>query len=178
VWRVAIASLTDLARINTLQDQVPTLDFWTDPRIGRHGVDIRVSSTKGAQEALAAYLSKFSLSYDVFIPDVQHAIEKQLLPPVVAAPHLNSLGDHQSLLSADADPTKTYFTKYHPISEINEYLDYLVKEYPHLAEKFSLGKTYEGRDQWGIKLRAPRNEVSSITKEKKEFVFFGGHHAR
>ncbi|KAJ3083244.1 nicotinamide n-methyltransferase, partial [Physocladia obscura] len=78
VWRVAIESETDLARINTLHEQVPTLDYWTDPRIGSHGVDIRVSAAKGAQEALAAYLEKFKISHVEIIPDVQEAIEDQL----------------------------------------------------------------------------------------------------
>ncbi|KAI9334732.1 hypothetical protein BDR26DRAFT_866669 [Obelidium mucronatum] len=178
VWRVAIASLTDLDRINTLQEQVPTLDFWTDPRIGRHGVDIRVAAAKGAQDSLAAFLNKFQLGYEVFIPDVQDAIDTQLYDN--SKPH--TIDKHQEPLILEnsesaADPTKTYFTKYHPIGEINEYLTYLSTTYPDIVELFSLGETFEGRKQWGVHIRAPGSRKLA-KKDKKEFVFFGGHHAR
>ncbi|KAJ3062854.1 corticosteroid- binding protein, partial [Podochytrium sp. JEL0797] len=175
VWRVAIASLTDLARISTLQEQVPTLDYWTDPRIGRHGVDIRVAGSQGAQESLAAYLDKFQLGYEVFIPDVQDAIDTQLSQGAPIPPDRSS--QHPLMETADfaADPTKAYFTKYHNIEETNEYLFYMSAAYPDRVELFSIGETYEGRKQWGVHIRAPG---SSIGGPKKEFVFWGGHHAR
>ncbi|KAJ3352706.1 Carboxypeptidase A4 [Entophlyctis luteolus] len=151
VWRVAIRSQTDLDRIFTLQEQVPTLDYWTDPRIDSHGVDIRVSSAKGAQDALSDYLNS------------------NRNPPVE-----NSHGQ-QSFLTDTADPIKSYFTKYHPTSEINSYLSYLATTYPDIVEMFSIGETYEGRNQWGVKIRSPKTHLGA---QKKEFVFFGGHHAR
>ncbi|KAJ3196896.1 hypothetical protein HDU82_001617 [Entophlyctis luteolus] len=151
VWRVAIRSQTDLDRIFTLQEQVPTLDYWTDPRIDSHGVDIRVSSAKGAQDALSDYLNS------------------NRNPPVE-----NSHGQ-QSFLTDTADPIKSYFTKYHTTSEINSYLSYLATTYPDIVEMFSIGETYEGRNQWGVKIRSPKTHLDA---QKKEFVFFGGHHAR
>ncbi|KAI8608893.1 hypothetical protein BC830DRAFT_907031 [Chytriomyces sp. MP71] len=154
---------------------VPSIDYWTEPRFGNAGIDIRVTGSKDAQAALLDYLRTAGLKHHVFIQDLQVAIDVQM-----GANHLANQDQEEHAEVLAVDPFKNYFTKYHTIAEINDYLIHLNKTYSDRVEMFSLGETYEGRTQWGLHIHAPKSEFSTtvIKKEKKEFFFFGGHHAR
>ncbi|TPX50565.1 hypothetical protein CcCBS67573_g10085 [Chytriomyces confervae] len=173
VWRVPIASQKDLDAILALRRQVPAIDFWTEPRIAKNGVDIRVSANRDVKATLAAYLQSAGLAHSVFIADLQVAIDEQISTPS----RLESAESDAQTQLALADPFKTYFTKYHTIAEINEFLIHLNKTHDSMTELFSLGETYEGRTQWGLHIHSPRSSVAS-KRDKKELFFFGGHHAR
>jgi len=51
-----------------LQNSIMSLDFWSDPSLDRR-VDIMVPPDQ--VETVEKYLKKFSMSYQVSIPDVQ-----------------------------------------------------------------------------------------------------------
>lgn len=65
---------------------------------------------------------------------------------------------------------------YKSYDQLNAQMDALVEKYPDKAQKISLGKTYEGRDIWALKVSSDVN--SEATKEKPAVVVTGVHHAR
>ncbi|KAI8924129.1 hypothetical protein BC831DRAFT_436652 [Entophlyctis helioformis] len=101
----------------------------------------------------------------------------------------STAGSTRRTSGASASP---YFTKYHDIKDIREYYDALVTKYPDLVEPFSIGKTYEGREIFGIHIHAnaargsPRHRrrssssssSSSVNATVPQMLFHGGMHAR
>ena len=121
---------------------------------------------EAAGEALSSYLKRFNISYSIFIIDVQKAVEEQ------NSDELFTLQDPNSQLPI-AKYTE-YFTKYHTVDDINSFLDKLANDFPQLTQLVSIGKTFEGREQRGIRIHSP----GATLIKKKEFVFHGGQHAR
>ncbi len=66
---------------------------------------------------------------------------------------------------------------YHNYAELKAELDTLVTLYPKLAHLFSLGRTVEGREIWGLRINASAENAESPTA-LPGIVFMGGHHAR
>lgn len=66
---------------------------------------------------------------------------------------------------------------YHNYGEMTQALDTLVQNHPQLVHKFSLGKTVEGRDIWGIRIN-PNVSDAATPVATPGIVFMGGHHAR
>ena len=71
------------------------------------------------------------------------------------------------------EPPWTIWTRYHNYSEIVETLLYLNSTYPNIVDLFSIGKSWENRDIYCIRLT---NE--SLTDLKPKVFFVGYHHAR
>lgn len=67
--------------------------------------------------------------------------------------------------------------QYHNYAEMTAALDALVQKYPTLVHKFSIGKTIEGRDIWGVRLNPHAKNAEEATA-LPGIVFMGGHHAR
>lgn len=63
---------------------------------------------------------------------------------------------------------------YHNYSEMVEKIDQAVQNYPSIVKKFSLGKSYEGRDIWAVKISKNVNSEEN----KPGVLFVGLHHAR
>jgi len=105
----------------------PHLDFWLEPsQVGRP-VDIRV--TEGA-ERVASSLSRLGLNVSAWITNLQELVDQQMAP--------------QEGLD--------FFTAYHNYEEITTWLQEVSSNFPTLATMVDIGKTYEGRTQWAIKL--------------------------
>jgi carboxypeptidase T len=66
---------------------------------------------------------------------------------------------------------------YHNYDRMNQELDALVAAYPGIARKFSIGKTGQGREMWGIRIN-PHAQDSLSPSGMPGIVFMGGHHAR
>ncbi|HEY8278646.1 MAG TPA: M14 family metallopeptidase [Bdellovibrionota bacterium] len=66
---------------------------------------------------------------------------------------------------------------YHNYAEMNAELDALVAAHPTLVRKFSIGKTSQGRDIWGVRIGAHATDGLSPSG-LPGIVFMGGHHAR
>lgn len=64
---------------------------------------------------------------------------------------------------------------YYSFAEMNTAMDNLVAAYPVIAQKFSIGKTVEGRDMWCIKIS---DNVATDDTDEPEVLFMGLHHAR
>jgi carboxypeptidase T len=66
---------------------------------------------------------------------------------------------------------------YHNYGEMAQALADLADKYPTMVHRFSLGKTIEGRDIWGVRLNPHVEDASTVTA-LPGIVFMGGHHAR
>jgi carboxypeptidase T len=66
---------------------------------------------------------------------------------------------------------------YHNYAELTAELDKLASEFPKLVHKFSLGKSLEGREIWGIRINANADNAQQPSA-LPGIVFMGGHHAR
>ena len=74
----------------------------------------------------------------------------------------------------DAFQVKQTFGGYYSFSEMEAAMNTLVSSYPSIAQKFSIGKTREGRDIWVIKIS---DNVASDDNEP-EILYMGLQHAR
>lgn len=83
--------------------------------------------------------------------------------------NVQSMIDHEN----SAAPLNGEFgwTRYHTLNEINAFLDDLSKKYPNNVEVIIGGKSYEGREIKGVKLRFAAAEKPGVFIE-------GGIHAR
>lgn len=66
---------------------------------------------------------------------------------------------------------------YHNYAEMNAELDRLVSLQPNVVHKFSLGKSYEGREIWGVRINPHVDNATTLTMQPG-IIFMGGHHAR
>ena len=67
------------------------------------------------------------------------------------------------------------FTYYHSFEETTEYLENVAMSRPDIAALYSLGKTYEGRDIWALKIS---DNPAEFEPEEPEILYIGMHHAR
>ncbi|KAJ3171401.1 hypothetical protein HK101_011252 [Irineochytrium annulatum] len=168
VWRIEIPNHLALENVLRLQEWVPTIDFWTEPRV-QHHVDVRVPRPG---PALTKYLTDAELAHVVVIPDLQRAVDEQN----DASPSFDVDHDDQVVMSSTSSASKKFFEKYQPMDAILDYIESLNKTYEGLVEIISIGKTYEGREQTGIRITGTAD--SALVDVKKEFVFHGAQHAR
>lgn len=63
---------------------------------------------------------------------------------------------------------------FHNYKELTDSLSELAKSHPDLVELTSIGKTYENRDIWALRISTDL----STSHQKPAVVFMGGHHAR
>jgi carboxypeptidase T len=66
------------------------------------------------------------------------------------------------------------FEYFHTYAENEQVIDDAVAAHPEIAMKFSIGKSYEGRDIWGIKI----SDNVAVDENEPEVFFHGLTHAR
>ncbi|KAI0826569.1 hypothetical protein BC628DRAFT_1536503 [Trametes gibbosa] len=76
----------------------------------------------------------------------------------------------------------TYHTVYHPLYEIEEFMETMAKTYPHLVKLVNLGHTAEQREMLGMHISKSDEELrksgrDSVSK-RVGFVITGAQHAR
>jgi hypothetical protein len=86
-----------------------------------------------------------NVKYEVVMNDIGSIIERQRLQ--------NKL--RPSIVNAD----DFAYNKYHPLDEIQAWIDLMVQTYPNLASSFSVGKSYENRDMKGLKISSNKAAV-------------------
>ncbi|MFA5479343.1 MAG: M14 family metallopeptidase [Candidatus Muiribacteriota bacterium] len=64
---------------------------------------------------------------------------------------------------------------YHTYEQMEKVMDELVKNHSEFISKHTIGKSYEGREIWALKITAEYDEFS---EHKPAVLFMGGHHAR
>ena len=83
-------------------------------------------------------------------------------------------GGSIELATGSNDPVeKINFTYYHTFEETTEYLENVASSRPDIAVLYSLGKTYEGRDVWALKIS---DNPSQYEADEAEILYIGIHH--
>ncbi len=67
------------------------------------------------------------------------------------------------------------FTSYHSYEELSDILADVSKKYSNIACLYSIGKTYEGRDVWALKIS---DNPAEHEPDETEVLYIGMHHAR
>src|ERR687892_494442 len=63
---------------------------------------------------------------------------------------------------------------YHTYAEMVDFIDSTVADHPAIARKFSIGKSYEGRNIWALKI----SDSVAEDEDEPEVLFDGLIHAR
>ena len=67
------------------------------------------------------------------------------------------------------------FTRYHSYEEVTEILESVAEAFPEISVLHSIGKTYEGRDVWALKIS---DNPAEYEPDEAEVLYIGMHHAR
>ncbi|KAF9562216.1 Carboxypeptidase A4 [Mortierella alpina] len=132
VLRVEVSSLEELKLLEAIVEE-RNLDLWSNLRIGT--VDVRIPATE-----LRTFNSEIPLPYTVMISNVQDLVPEQ--PPAMAlrAP------DNSNWNFTD----DSFWQSYHDLATLNNFTETMVQQFPDLVKRTSLGKTYEGREVFGL----------------------------
>ncbi|KAM9095378.1 carboxypeptidase A6 [Sarcophilus harrisii] len=115
------------------------VDLWQPSSISyvSEGTITDVHIPQNGSQTLLAFLQQANIQYTVLIADLQKALEKG-----------NSLRAQRNRRSL---PGYSYEV-YHSLEEIQNWMHHLNKTHPGLVHMFSIGKSYEGRSLFILKL--------------------------
>uniref|UniRef100_A0A8C5N134 Carboxypeptidase A6 n=1 Tax=Leptobrachium leishanense TaxID=445787 RepID=A0A8C5N134_9ANUR len=133
------------------------VDLWqpsSHSYIGKDTVTDVHTSNKTSQ-ALLTYLRQSNIQYKILVNDLQKILEKQNVS--------RTQRNRRSL-------SKYNYEEYHSLGEIENWMHHLNKTQSHLVYMFSVGKSYEGRPLYVLKLGA-----NNIVKKKAIWIDCGIH---
>jgi hypothetical protein len=115
-------------------------------------------------------------NFDILInEDLSTELEKSLKNLKIPF-FFNEKFNLEKLIEREKENLKTsiddFFLKFHTYSEIQAWLENMVKSYPDISQKISIGKSFEDRDLFGIKITKKNNFV------KSRVLISSGMHAR
>ncbi|KAF9971814.1 carbamoyl-phosphate synthase (glutamine-hydrolyzing) cpa2 [Actinomortierella ambigua] len=156
VYRVQISSMEELKKLEALVE-AENLDLWTNLRIGT--VDVRVPADKVAlfEEATSHFVSDgLSSAATVMIPNLQDLVPEQA-PSIQSAPiHAWNFTDN------------TFWTQYHDLATLNNFTETMIKDFPQLCKRVSIGKTFEGREVFGMVIHGYKDRKKDKSSHKKK----------
>jgi len=155
VFRVLAENQNQFDVLSKLQETTETFDFWSEPALNR---DTDIMTPPSHANELVQTLKAFGMSYNVKIEDVQRLIEKNRNAPSVPQQPRSGRYIHN-------------WTSYSRYSTIIDFINELAASYPNLVTVSSIGKTYESRDMYMMK-------ISSGGSGKNAIFIDGGIHAR
>jgi len=125
--------LQQLKYLHLLRQGNFSYDFWTEPsRIGSD-VDIRVSPEQ--RELLVQELSGVGIVPHVWIKNVQDLMNEE-----------RPVGEPED-----------FFDAYHTYDEVVAWVHLMASTYPTMATAIDIGKSYQGRSQWALKISSPKS---------------------
>jgi len=134
------------------------IDFWTETIVSTRPIDIRVPHNLIPE--LVTIFKQFNVKYEVIIEDVQKLVDDQKKQHV-------PVNELPSLLD------ESFYSSYHTYEEVISWTQQLVAANPNLTELITIGKSYEGRIQYAVKV-----STNSSNGDKPALWFDGGIHAR
>jgi murein tripeptide amidase MpaA len=106
-------------------------------------------------------LTDAGVEFEVFIEDVQDAMDRSYVPPTLKFTSVNDV--------------EFDYGKYHDLGEIEDWMMTLKGDYPDLVQLETVGRSFKGRDITAIKFTGAS---SSSTNAKPGFWLDGGLHSR
>lgn len=154
------------------------LDIWS---VTRSHIDIRLpkTSTRGFLSLLPAHLTQ----HEPIITNLRAAVDYTYPSEPIVLP---SLPDLKSLLKTSTARDKAqdihalsdiFFSNYQSYDTINQWLRLLESLRPELVELVSLGKSYEGREILGVKIKGTK-QPKTTEFTTPGMVMHGAQHAR
>ncbi|XP_072513616.1 carboxypeptidase A6 [Salminus brasiliensis] len=138
VLRIIPSSHVEIQLLKQLFQNM-TVDLWQPSSTSyiHEGSSVDVHVEHNRTESLKAHLLKAHIHHEVLIPNVQMEMEKQ-------AGHRPSR-KRRSEFQYD-------YEVYHPLEEIQDWMFEMNRTHPHLVDLFSIGRSYEGRPLYVLKL--------------------------
>ncbi|KAI9553939.1 hypothetical protein GHT06_019210 [Daphnia sinensis] len=172
VYRVILPTEDSVRRILSMEDE-PGVEFWADPRLLLRPRGLFVTSAADVMVApqivpeIESVFRQARLTYTVLIDDVHMSIAKENpAGPSFARSQTGSSGQH-----------RLTWDRYHRLSDINSYLEYLKEAHPDWIEVMPIGKSSQGRPIHVIKLSRSRQPDGVETGQKKAILVDAGMHA-
>ncbi|KAG0237637.1 Carboxypeptidase A4 [Actinomortierella wolfii] len=158
VYRVEVTSMDELKKLEALVE-AENLDLWTNLRIGT--VDVRVPADKVAlfEEATTNFFTGSGAGATVMIPNLQ-----DLIPDEAPA---SFLGPRQSPTTNWNFTDNSFWTQYHDLATLNNFTETMIRDYPQLCKRVSIGKTYEGREVFGMVIHGYKDQKKPRRKPHK-----------
>jgi len=135
------------------------IDIWADG-LGLGEVDIRVEP--GFQNTFINQINSYNMTADTYIENVQELID-------IETKQFNNRTLYTGSKSQKEEDD--FFRSYRRLSEIQTWIRARIAQYPNLSSYFTIGKSYEGREIFGIKIQGNSNSKPAI-------LYHGGIHAR
>uniref|UniRef100_A0A8D2ZF43 Peptidase M14 domain-containing protein n=1 Tax=Scophthalmus maximus TaxID=52904 RepID=A0A8D2ZF43_SCOMX len=149
VIRVNVQSEEEIQLLRALETQQEwELDFWLHPVSTELPVDIRVprSSLGSVREFLRAH----DIAFTVMIDNLQEVLDEEK-----AEMEGNQMMERS---------TRSFnFGAYHPLETIYSWMDTLVAQHPDLVTKQEIGRSYENRPMYALKIASDYGTDASLT---------------
>ncbi|XP_050423174.1 carboxypeptidase B-like [Adelges cooleyi] len=156
VLRVEQVNSKQRKKIKELETQGLVQKWFTTPT----SVDIMVKNDN--KVFVKSALTNESLPYNIFIEDIQRAIDAENLP-------MSDDDDDQSGRKAH----NFTFENYHKVKDIYSYIDYISQEYPSIVEVENIGLSVDGTPLKIIRIKPNQNTTAA-----ESIWIDGGIHAR
>ena len=72
----------------------------------------------------------------------------------------------------------TFHNEYHPLYEVDEFLEHIAALFPERVTLFELGHSAEGREMYAVRISSNADTVVRGGERRKGFVISGAQHAR
>ncbi|KAG0378759.1 Carboxypeptidase A4 [Mortierella sp. AD032] len=156
--------VSNIDQLKLLQATVENenLDLWSNLRIGT--VDLRLPTSKLSTPAIKAIIS--TIPSTVMIDDLQDLIPSQ--PPA-----FTRLQQQQQMNENWNFTDNSFWLQYHDFATLNNFTETMVQQYPDLVKRVSIGKTFEGREIFGMSIHGFKQKKDKKKKRKSKNWFFG-----
>ncbi|KAK3378190.1 hypothetical protein B0H63DRAFT_479165 [Podospora didyma] len=148
------------------------LDVWT---FTPEYVDIRLH-----KEDVSSLLTLLpaSLQPSVLIPDMAAAVRATYPSKTAASIRFDATTSDPAALRTALDGLgNIFFRDYQPLSVITSWMRYINAMFPTITEMTSIGKSYEGRDIFAMRIGSPKGD-GPVTVPRKTILVTGGLHGR
>lgn len=154
--------VSNLAQLKLLQATVEkeNLDLWSNLRIGT--VDLRVPASKMSSHSIKAITD--TIPSTVMIPNLQDLIPTQ--PPALTLQQSSTPNQNWNFTD------DSFWLQYHDFATLNNFTETMVQQYPDLVKRVSIGKTFEGREIFGMSIHGFKQKKDKKKKKKKTKGWF------
>ncbi|XP_011664807.2 carboxypeptidase B [Strongylocentrotus purpuratus] len=165
VWRIKPTTENQMRWLSYVEENMADeFDFWTGiSRIPGHPVDIMVRPN--GRGTLRMLLKQQKMDFEIMIDEVNKLVSNQMAEILA-----RRRGEH----SIGARLDNFDYNVYHTYDEIQQWVADMASENSDIIEPFLLGKSYEGREINGFRIRG----TGSQSANPPGVWFEGGIHAR